>query len=122
MSHVIPFFAAAGPEKGSKQSVRLTADPRSPPSPARTSPRQREERGQIPLSLNSAVQKRIGYADEAWLPRSCPAKRQNASKPAPTRQEKKSAPDKSAPQLVDLRIPFKVRAANRQSAKSALYG
>jgi NAD(P)-dependent dehydrogenase (short-subunit alcohol dehydrogenase family) len=67
MSHVIPFFVAAGMEKGSKQYVRLAADP----DLARVSGRyfvrgQEKNHGSSPLSLDPAVQERIDAAAEAW--------------------------------------------------------
>ena len=67
MSRVIPFFAAAGMEKGSKQYVRLAADPSlATVSGAYFVSGRAKEAGSSPLSLDPAVQKRIDDAAKAW--------------------------------------------------------
>jgi retinol dehydrogenase 14 len=67
MSHVIPFFAAAGMEKGSQQYVRLAADPALAAVSGRYFVRGREKKpGSSPLSLDLAIQQRIDDAAEAW--------------------------------------------------------
>jgi len=67
MSHVIPFFAAAGTQRGSQQYVRLAADPALATVSGTyfVSGQEKKERSS-PLSLNPAVQKRINVAAEAW--------------------------------------------------------
>ena len=67
MSHVIPFFVAAGMEPGSQQYVRLAADPTLATVSGTyfVSGKERKQ-GSSPLSLDPAVQKRIGDAAEAW--------------------------------------------------------
>ena len=67
MSHVIPVFVAAGMEKGSKQYVRLAADP-SLASVSGTYFVSGKESKHIssPLSLDPFVQQRIDDAAEAW--------------------------------------------------------
>jgi hypothetical protein len=67
MSHVIPFFVAAGMERGSQQYVRLAADP----SLVNVSGRyfvsgQEKQQSSSPLTLDPAVQRRIDDAAEAW--------------------------------------------------------
>jgi len=67
MGHVIPFFVAAGAQRGSWQYVRLAADP----ALARVSGMyfvsgKEKKKGSSPLSLDPAVQKRIDDAAEAW--------------------------------------------------------
>ena len=67
MSHVIPFFVAAGMERGSKQYVRLAADPAlANVSGTYFVSGQENKEGGSPLSLDPAVQKRINDAAEAW--------------------------------------------------------
>jgi len=67
MSHVIPFFAAAGMAKGSEQYVRLAADPALAGVSGRYFVSGREKsRGSSPLSLDPAVRKRIDDAAEEW--------------------------------------------------------
>jgi len=67
MSHVIPFFVAAGTEKGSQQYVRLAADPALASVSGTYFVRGREKKqGSSPLALDPAVQKRIDDAAEAW--------------------------------------------------------
>ncbi len=67
MSHVIPFFVAAGMEKGSQQYVRLAADP-ALASVSGTYFVSGTEKQQCssPLSLDPAVQQRVDDAAEAW--------------------------------------------------------
>jgi NAD(P)-dependent dehydrogenase (short-subunit alcohol dehydrogenase family) len=67
MSHVIPFFAAAGMQRGSQQYVCLAADPAlvSVSGMYFVSGKEQKE-GSSPLSLDPAVQKRIDDAAEAW--------------------------------------------------------
>ena len=67
MSHVIPFFVAAGMQRGSAQYVRLAADPALATVSGTyfVSGQEKKERSS-PLSLNPAVQKRINAAAEAW--------------------------------------------------------
>jgi NAD(P)-dependent dehydrogenase (short-subunit alcohol dehydrogenase family) len=67
MSHVIPFFVAAGMQRGSQQYVRLAADPALATMTGRYFVRGKEKKqGSSPLSLDPAVQKRIDHAAEAW--------------------------------------------------------
>jgi len=67
MSHVIPFFVAAGMERGSEQYVRLAADPAlAAVSGAYFVSGKEKKQGSSPLSLDPAVQKRIDDAAEAW--------------------------------------------------------
>jgi len=67
MSHVIPFFAAAGMEKGSQQYVRLAADPTLAAVSGRYFVKGEEKKqGSSPLSLDPAIQQRIDDAAEAW--------------------------------------------------------
>ena len=67
MSHVIPFFAAAGMQRGSQQYVRLAADPALADASGMYFVRGREKRqGSSPLSLDPAIQQRINDAAEAW--------------------------------------------------------
>jgi NAD(P)-dependent dehydrogenase (short-subunit alcohol dehydrogenase family) len=67
MSHVIPFFVAAGMERGSRQYVRLAADPALATVSGTyfVSGKEKNE-GSSPLSLDPAVQKRIDDAAEVW--------------------------------------------------------
>ena len=67
MSHVIPFFAAAGMHRGSRQYVRLAADPALATVSGTyfVSGKEKKE-GSSPLSLDPAMQKRINDAAEAW--------------------------------------------------------
>ena len=67
MSDVIPFFAAAGMERGSKQYVRLAADPALANVSGMYFVSGKEKKaGSSPLSLDPAVQKRLNDAAEAW--------------------------------------------------------
>ena len=67
MSHVIPFFVAAGMQKGSRQYVRLAADPAlAAVSGTYFVSGEEKQHGNSPLSLDPAVQKRIDDAAEAW--------------------------------------------------------
>jgi NAD(P)-dependent dehydrogenase (short-subunit alcohol dehydrogenase family) len=67
MSHVIPFFVAAGMEKGSKQYVRLAADPAlASVSGMYFVSGKEKKRGSSPLTLDPAVRKRIDDAAEDW--------------------------------------------------------
>jgi hypothetical protein len=67
MSHVIPFFAAAGMQKGSKQYVRLAADPAlAAVSGTYFVSGKEKQHGSSPLSLDPAVKERIDDAAEAW--------------------------------------------------------
>lgn len=67
MSHVIPFFIAASMEKGSKQYVRLAADPALINASGMyfVSGKEKKQGSSTP-SLDPAVQKRIDDAAEAW--------------------------------------------------------
>ena len=67
MSHVIPFFAAAGMHRGSRQYVRLAADPALATVSGTyfVSGKEKKE-GSSPLSLDPAMQQRINDAAEAW--------------------------------------------------------
>ena len=65
MSRVIPFFAAAGMQKGSQQYVRRAADPTlASLSGTYFVSGKEKKQGSSPLSLDPAVQKRID--DAAW--------------------------------------------------------
>ena len=67
MSHVIPFFAAAGMERGSRQYVRLAADPTLATVSGNYFVSGKEKKqGSSPLSFDPAVQKRIYDAAEEW--------------------------------------------------------
>jgi len=67
MSHVIPFFVAAGMQRGSQQYVRLAADPALAGTSGMYFVRGKEKKqSSSPLSLDPAVQKRINDAAEAW--------------------------------------------------------
>ena len=67
MSHVIPFFVAAGMERGSQQYVRLAADPALATVSGRYFVKGKEKNeGSSPLSLDLAIQQRIDDAAEAW--------------------------------------------------------
>jgi hypothetical protein len=67
MSTVIPFFVAAGMERGSAQYVRLAADPALGNVSGTYFVSGKEKKGgSSPLSLDPAVQKRINDAAEAW--------------------------------------------------------
>jgi retinol dehydrogenase 12 len=67
MSHVIPFFVAAGMGKGAKQYARLAADPAlANVSGMYFVSGKDKKQGSSPLSLDPAVQKRIDEATEAW--------------------------------------------------------
>ena len=67
MSHVIPFLAAAGMQRGSQQYVRLAADPTLATVSGRYFVRGKEKEGSSsPLTFDSAIQERIDDAAEAW--------------------------------------------------------
>ena len=67
MSHVIPFFVAAGMQRGSQQYVRLAADPALATVSGMYFVRGKEKKqASSPLSLDPAVQRRIDDAAEAW--------------------------------------------------------
>ena len=67
MSHVIPFFVAAGMQRGSQQYVRLAADPALATVSGRYFVRGKEKnQGSSPLSLDPAIQQRIDDMAEAW--------------------------------------------------------
>jgi NAD(P)-dependent dehydrogenase (short-subunit alcohol dehydrogenase family) len=67
MSHVIPFFAAAGMQRGAQQYVRLAADPAlATVSGTYFVSGKEKKQGSSPLSFSPAVQKRIDDAAEAW--------------------------------------------------------
>jgi NAD(P)-dependent dehydrogenase (short-subunit alcohol dehydrogenase family) len=67
MSQVIPFFVAAGTEKGSKQYVGLAADPAlAAVSGAYFVSGKEKKQGSSPLTLDPAVQQRIDDAAQAW--------------------------------------------------------
>jgi hypothetical protein len=67
MSDVIPFFVAAGMDKGARQYVRLAADPALANVCGMYFVRGKENKqGSSPLSLDPAVQQRIADAAEAW--------------------------------------------------------
>ena len=67
MSHVIPFFVAAGMQRGSQQYVRLAADPALADASGTYFVRGKEKKqGSSPLSLDPAIQQRINDAAEAW--------------------------------------------------------
>jgi NAD(P)-dependent dehydrogenase (short-subunit alcohol dehydrogenase family) len=75
MSHVIPFFAAVGMERGSQQYVRLAADPMlANVSGAYFVSGREKKQGSSPLSLDPAVQQRINDAAEAWAAPFLPAR------------------------------------------------
>jgi NAD(P)-dependent dehydrogenase (short-subunit alcohol dehydrogenase family) len=67
LSHLVPFFVAARPERGSEQYVRLAADPtlENVSGMYFVSGKEKKE-GSSPLSLDPVVQKRIDDAAEAW--------------------------------------------------------
>ena len=67
MSHLIPFFVAAGMPRGSQQYVRLAADPTLATVSGRYFVRGKEKGpGSSPLSLDPIIQQRIDDAAEAW--------------------------------------------------------
>jgi NAD(P)-dependent dehydrogenase (short-subunit alcohol dehydrogenase family) len=67
MSHVIPFFAAAGMQRGSQQYVRLAADPTLATVSGRYFVKGEEKKqASSPLSLDPAIQQGIDDAAEAW--------------------------------------------------------
>jgi NAD(P)-dependent dehydrogenase (short-subunit alcohol dehydrogenase family) len=67
MSRVIPFFVAAGTQRGSRQYVRLAADPALAAVSGMYFVRGKERKpGSSPLSLDPAIQQRIDDAAEAW--------------------------------------------------------
>ena len=67
MSQVIPFFVAAGMERGSRQYVRLAADPTlASVSGAYFVSGKEKKQGSSTLSLDHAVQQRINEVAETW--------------------------------------------------------
>src|SRR5215472_10173366 len=67
MSHVIPFFVAAGMQRGSQQYARLAADPTLATVSGMYFLRGKvRKQGSSPLSLDLAIQQRIDDAAEAW--------------------------------------------------------
>lgn len=67
MSKVVPFFAAAGMEKGSKQYVRLATDPAlGQVSGGYFVKGQEKKDGSSPLALDPTGQKRIEDVAERW--------------------------------------------------------
>jgi NAD(P)-dependent dehydrogenase (short-subunit alcohol dehydrogenase family) len=67
MNHVLPFFAAAGTERGSQQYVRLAADPTLVDVSGRYFVSGKEKQaGGSPLSRDPVVQQCINDAAEAW--------------------------------------------------------
>jgi NAD(P)-dependent dehydrogenase (short-subunit alcohol dehydrogenase family) len=67
MSHVIPFFIAAGMEKGSRQYVRLAADPAlANVSGAYFVKGEPKDNSGSSLTHDPAIQSRIDEAAEAW--------------------------------------------------------
>jgi NAD(P)-dependent dehydrogenase (short-subunit alcohol dehydrogenase family) len=67
MSHLIPFFAAAGMERGSHQYVRLAADPSlATVSGTYFVSGKERKKGSSPLSGDPAVRQRINDTAEAW--------------------------------------------------------
>ena len=67
MSHVIPFFVAAGMDRGSHQYVRLAADPTLVGVSGTYFVSGKEKKqSSSPLSLDPAVQKHVDDAAEAW--------------------------------------------------------
>jgi len=67
MSHMIPFFVAAGMQRGSQQYVRLAADPAlaNVTGTYFVSGKEKKQDSSL-ISLDPAVQKRIDDAAEAW--------------------------------------------------------
>ena len=66
-SDAIPFFVAAGMERGSEQYVRLATDPAlANVSGTYFVSGKEKKQGSSPLTLDPAVQKRIDDAAEAW--------------------------------------------------------
>lgn len=74
MSHVIPFFVAAGTAKGAKQYVRLATDPAlgNVSGTYFVSGKEKND-GSSPLCLDPAVQNRIEEVAEAWAAPFLPA-------------------------------------------------
>jgi hypothetical protein len=67
MSHVVPFFVAAGMQPGSQQYLRLASDPTLASASGTYFVSGKEsKRGSSPLSLDPAVQKRIDDTAETW--------------------------------------------------------
>ena len=67
MSHVIPSFVAAGMQRGSRQYVRLAADPTLAAVSGAYFIRGKEKnQGSSPLSLDPAIQQGIDDAAETW--------------------------------------------------------
>jgi NAD(P)-dependent dehydrogenase (short-subunit alcohol dehydrogenase family) len=67
LSHVIPFFAAVGMERGAEQYVRLAADPALAKVSGRyfVSGKEKPE-GSSPLTHDPAIQQRVVDVAEAW--------------------------------------------------------
>jgi hypothetical protein len=67
MSHVIPFFIASGMKKGSRQYVRLAADPAlANVSGAYFVKGEPKDTSGSPLTDDAAIQSQIDEAAEAW--------------------------------------------------------
>ena len=67
MSHVIPFVVAAGMQRGSRQYVRLAADPALADAPGMYFVRGKEkEQASSPLTLDPAIHQCINETAEAW--------------------------------------------------------
>ena len=67
MSHVIPFFATAGMQRGSQQYVRLAADPALAGTSGMYFVRGKEkQQASSPLSLDPAIHQGIDDTAEAW--------------------------------------------------------
>jgi NAD(P)-dependent dehydrogenase (short-subunit alcohol dehydrogenase family) len=67
MSHVIPFFVAAGMKRGAQQYVRLAADPALATVSGRHFVRGKESKqGSTPITLDPAIQQRINDAAQTW--------------------------------------------------------
>jgi len=67
MNHVIPFFVAAGMERGSEQYVRLAADPALASASGRYFVQGEEENERSsPLTRDPAVREQIVDVAEAW--------------------------------------------------------
>jgi len=67
MSHVIPFFVATGMHKGSRQYVRLAADPTLANVSGMYFVKGKEQqKGSSPLTLDPAIQNGIDEMAEAW--------------------------------------------------------
>ena len=70
MGQMIPFFVAAGMERGARQYVRLAADSAlATVSGVYFVSGKEKQRGSSPLTLDPAAQKSIDDAGEAWAAR-----------------------------------------------------